>query len=143
LQHRPRGAPASFGTARSSRAMDLAACGDAHLLYSLTAADPSNSMSLESSLRFYTPERVSQFEAIRALSMAVTPQRFLRDGQRSSSLEVLGERIVSPIEGVHYRAPPEVGSMRRVGEMTVRTTEGNGTGWTAAHFEDDRSLDDV
>ncbi len=56
---------------------------------------------------------------------------------------VLVSRSNSSSSPRHYVTPPEVGSVRRVGELTIRTTDGDRIGWTAARFEVDRSLDDV
>ncbi|HJL17937.1 MAG TPA: hypothetical protein RMH99_19890 [Sandaracinaceae bacterium LLY-WYZ-13_1] len=126
-----------------ARALDVGACRDASLLYSLTGADPSSSMYLEPALRLYAPDRAERFETIRTLSMAVAPHRFTRVGERSFTLEILGEREIGPIEAVHYDEPPAVGSERTVGELTIEVTDGTAQGWTAARFEVDRPLESV
>lgn len=123
--------------------LDLAACGDADRLYSLTGSDPSNSMYLGAGLSFYAPPGTARLGGYRALSMTPSDQRFTRLDERTFTLEVVGDRGASALEDVHRAAPLAVGEAVTVGELTARVTDAGPGGWRAARFEVDGGLDRV
>lgn len=123
--------------------VDLGPCGEAPLLYSVTGADPSNSMYLGAGFMFYAPDAMAGRERFRALSMTPSDQRFVRVGERSFTLEVVGPRAPSALESVHRDAPLAVGDVVSAGELTIHVTDSGPTGWRAARFDVARDLDDV